>query len=327
MPGGQVPHHTADQEEKSLKQWQFRAKEPDPQSVPTESWWKRIGIWVALLVLLGTAFFVSAFMLLRYQGDYQQVQQLGREMADAYHAQPTTAPQELSTQEAPSTASQADHGSLFLKEKPYPNNPYHIVQPQLRVLRQTNRDIVGWLSIEGLMEHPVVQRDHTYYLDHDASGAANLNGAIFMNSATRLQNRPNTILLYGHNMKTGAMFGALRNYENEAFYHANPFISFNSLYEEGEYVIFSVAHISVNPADRRYVDLNKLQSSTIAWRSEALNRLRLFSAYMNYVPVQPDDQLLLLVTCIGDGDDRRVVAARRFRDNEGRDYLSSLIRQ
>ena len=308
-----------------MKLWQFRAKEPAPQYAPTESWWKRIGIWVALLVLLGTAFCVSAFMLLRYTGDYRQVRKLEEDMAEVYHAQPTTEPGKVTPTAAPELPGSS--ASAFLKEKPYADNPYHIVQPQLRVLRQTNREIVGWLSIEGLMEQPVVQRDHTYYLDHDASGAVNLNGAIFMNSATRLQNRPNTILLYGHNMKTGAMFGALRNYENEAFYHANPFVRFDSLYETGEYVIFSVAHISVNPADRRYVDLNKLQSSTVAWRTESLNRLKRLSAYMNYVPVQADDQLLLLITCLGDGDDRRVVAARRFRENEGRDYLGSLIRQ
>ena len=56
-------------------------------------------------------------------------------------------------------------------------------------------------------------------------------------------------------MKTGAMFGNLRNYENASFYHKNPFISFDSMYEKGRYVIFAVTNISIEKKDSHYMDL------------------------------------------------------------------------
>ena len=67
----------------------------------------------------------------------------------------------------------------------------------------------------------------------------------------------------GSNMKTGAMFGNLRNYENLHYYKNNPFIAFDTAYEDGSYVIFSVATIDVTPGGLRYVDLAALSSLSI----------------------------------------------------------------
>ena len=67
------------------------------------------------------------------------------------------------------------------------------------------------------LDEPVVHKDNTFFLDHDAMGKRNANGAIFMDQGTSLLTRPYTILLYGHNMKTGAMFGNLRKYEDFSY--------------------------------------------------------------------------------------------------------------
>ncbi len=69
-----------------------------------------------------------------------------------------------------------------------------------------------------LLDEPVMQRDETYYMDHDLLGKPNVNGALFLDSGISLKTRPYSLVIYGHNMKTGAMFGCLRNYENLAFY-------------------------------------------------------------------------------------------------------------
>ena len=89
-------------------------------------------------------------------------------------------------------------------------------------------------------------------MDHDALGEKNVNGAIFLDAAVTLKSRPYSLVLYGHNMKTGAMFGNLRNYENASFYHKNPFISFDSMYEKGRYVIFAVTNISIEKGQPLY---------------------------------------------------------------------------
>lgn len=60
-----------------------------------------------------------------------------------------------------------------------------------------------------------------------------MNGAIFLDESCDLSTRPYTLMLYGHNMKSGAMFGNLRNYENLTYYKNNPFIKFDTAYEDG----------------------------------------------------------------------------------------------
>ena len=208
-----------------------------------------------------------------------------------------------------------------------PINPYATVSSRFRKLRQQNGDIVGWLKIEGMLDEAVVQRDNAYYLARDYRGYHNVNGAIFLDESCALDTRPYTLILYGHNMKTGAMFGSLRNYENLRYYKANPFITFDTAYEEGEYVVFCVATVGVTPESRSSVNFALLESLSLAQREEAIETLTGYSLYKTSLDVQPDDQLLLLMTCVDDDSERRVVAARRLREGENRERLEKIVQE
>ena len=59
---------------------------------------------------------------------------------------------------------------------------------------------------------------------------------------------------------------------------------------------------------------------------EALNTLSALSVYSNILDVNEEDQLLLLITCVGDDNQRLVVAARRLRENESPDRLTMRTR-
>ena len=68
------------------------------------------------------------------------------------------------------------------------------------------------------LDEPVVRKDNSFFLNHDAMGKKNGNGAIFMDQHTDLLMRPYTILLYGHNMSRHRMFGDVNLY----FQHYGP---------------------------------------------------------------------------------------------------------
>ena len=212
-----------------------------------------------------------------------------------------------------------------LRTQAYPENPDKAVAPRLQALRKENKDVVGYLRLDHLLEEAVVQRDNVYYLTHDALKKENVNGAIFLDAAVALKTRPYTYLLYGHNMKSGAMFGCLRNYEKASFYHSSPFITFDSLYEEGRYVIFAVSSVSVEPGLRGYVDFFALTSDRLDERQAAIVALIAASVHTCAVDVEPEDQLLLLVTCSDREENRRIVAARRIRDGETEGDLKALV--
>ena len=286
----------------------------------------------ALLIAISVGLVVFALVkLIGYGADYASARRTADELRKAYQAE-TPAPEITAAPTLPPSAvpqatpaPTAAPAAATLAEMRYPNNPRLEISSKFKALRKQNKDIVGWLTIETLLDEAVTQRDEDYYMNHDALGKKNVNGAIFLDSAIDLKCRPYTLLLYGHNMKTGAMFGCLRNYENINLYHREPFITFDTLYEEGRYVIFAVGTISTEPRLRNYVDFFGLQSMSIQERQATINSLLKASVFSGGVDVLPDDQLLLLVTCVDADEERRVVAARRVRDGETEAELKKLV--
>lgn len=290
---------------------------------------KRKALFIASTVLLA----VCLWQLGSYAFDYARSRQQAAELRALYASvtdQPTPVTKapaitdalpmtsKPAETEAPSAATAEPTRSPLATMEPqaYPLNPYKIISDRFTKLRRQNSDIIGYLQLGDQLQEAVVQRDNTYYLRRDYKGYHNTNGAIFLDETCSLSTRPHTLILYGHNMKTGAMFGSLRNYENITYYHNSPFITFDTMYEEGRYVIFAVGVVSLNAQSRHYAGFYRLPTCTILERETIIQELRNISKHTCTVDVNVDDQLLLLVTCVDDESDRRIVAARRIRDDE-----------
>ena len=312
---------------------------PTPQS-------RRKRLLAALLgVALGVVFLVSAVNLISYGFEYVQHRIAAEELRQVYYAEeeepsasvpaavptevPTEAPTAVPTALPESTPSPLPTSTpqARLPKVRYPNNNYAIASSRFQKLKRQNEDIIGWLTITDMVDEAVVQRNNTYYLDRDYKGYHNKNGAIFLDEVIDLRTRPYTLLLSGPNMKSGLMFGGLRNFENPTYYRRSPFITFDTAYEDGKYVIFAVGTISTDAKNWRYVNFAHLLSSSIPLRTQAIASVNRFSVYNGLIDVQPEDQLLILVTCVDAVEDRRIVAARRIREGESEDELLALVRR
>ena len=237
--------------------------------------------------------------------------------AKAAADQPSPVPAEASLHTPiPGAGKNAD----ILQPVPYPDNRELRVSDRFRKLRSKGEYIVGWLTMDHLSE-AVVLKDNTYFLNHDATGNRNSNGAIFLDEATGIITRPYTLILYGHNMKSGNMFGRLKRYKENAYYFNNRIISFDSMFEDGKYAVFAVMEFSTVPGTSAWYDLYSLRSERIDDRTQAIRRLEAKSIHGRVLDVQADDQLLLLVTCVDGEDERLLVAARRLRPGEKEDGL------
>lgn len=283
---------------------------------------------IVLAILLCAVIVFSVCQLACYAADYVSARNAAGDLRGVYYAPaeetappaaaaPTETPAAVAEVPPPAATPLPDH----LPVVRYPDNPRAQVNERFARLRSEYGDIVAWLTIEGLLDEAVVQRDNIYYMTHDFRGRNNVNGALFLDEFIQLNTRPYTLLIYGHNMKTGAMFGSLRNYENLSFYHRNPFITCNTMYEEGRYVIFSVTCLSMDAEDEQFFDIDRLDSRSPQRRSEAIEMLQRCSLLDIGIDVRPDDQLLLLLTCVGEETDRRIVAARRIRPGETEEAL------
>ena len=171
---------------------------------------------------------------------------------------------------------------------PYPGGTE--VNNLFRKLRKQSKYIVGWISMNGVDE-PVVKKDNTYFLDHDAMGKKNSNGAIFLDERVSLLTRPYTLLLYGHNMKSGAMFGDLRKYKDYAYCARHRVFTFDTMYEEGKYAVFSVAVIGTEPGTTRYIDFNCLTSDDRELRKKELQKLGSDIQFFPYTKEQSSSKI------------------------------------
>lgn len=317
-----------------MQQWQPRQNRPRRYGQKSRSRLFRRGRLLA--ALLGAVLLVFGVVkLIGYGRDWLAARNTSRELQTVYYDAPTDAPVPATAEPtsaptpAPTEAAQTPAPSPSpvprLAEISYPGNPNLTVSSRFKALRRQSKYIMGWLSMGGLLDEPVVQRDDTFYLTHDALGQENVNGAIFLDASIGIKTRPYTYILYGHNMKTGAMFGCLRNYENRNFYHANPFITFDTVYEDGRYVIFAVGSVSTEEYGRHYVDFHDLKSADQEKRQKAIDALISASVFTCPIDVLSDDQILLLVTCTEKDQDRRVAAARRIRDGEDEEKLLSIV--
>ena len=223
---------------------------------------------------------------------------------------------------APTAVPPAEKAATHPAQLPpvdYPNG-FSLVS-RIQKLRTKSSYIIGWITMDDLDE-PVVFRDNAFFLNHDAYGRRNSNGALFLDEKSSLLTRPYTLLLYGHNMKSGAMFGNLRKYEEFAYCYKHRTFQFDTLYEEGQYAIFAVANICLTPGKNHYFSLSGIQSLNRDCRRGALSDLMRISRFDTMLDVNEADPLLLMITCVGADDERLVVAARRLRDNETVTHLT-----
>ena len=237
---------------------------------------------------------------------------------------PAAAGQELQDTETLPPVSEADNG--VLRPVPYPDNPKLEIPERFRSLRKKSNYIIGWISFDQVDE-AVAQKDNTFFLNHDALGKRNSNGAIFLDEDVRLITRPYTLFLYGHNMKNGNMFGRLKKYKENTYFYQHRIITFDTMYEEGQYAVFAVMEMNTVPGTGLWYDLWSLNTDSRTDREKAIRTMESRSAIRSMLDVQADDQLLLLITCLDGETERLVVAARRLRNGEATDRLMLRVEQ
>lgn len=244
-----------------------------------------------------------------------QTQGTADDELDAFFAQA----REQSIQPTPSPTPSPESSGKF-------HQLYGDALPEMAALYAQNKDLVGWLNIPDVLDLPVVFRDNTYYLTHNFYGETNASGTLFLDETHPFKEKTQNLLLHGHNMKDGTMFGRLEQYSASLDYlKAHSFIRFDSLWQHEYYVIFAVLHVVLDVNNPNFFDYyaHPTFSSDTAFDA-FVRQAQLASQYAIPVDVRPTDALLTLSTC--EGDDRLVILARRIRADETQSALRQVIR-
>ena len=190
------------------------------------------------------------------------------------------------------------------------------VLPEYAELFQKNPDFAGWIMVDDTdINYPVMQtNDNEYYLKRDFYGKDDSNGTLFIDYRADLLNPTTNTIIYGHNMKSGKMFGSLDNFLNEAYYNSHKTVRFDTRYERRVYEIVAVCLSKVEYQDENtYRYYNFIHAATEDEFHAFYENLQSLSVYGTGIDLASDDQILTLSTCNNYVEDGRLfVVAKRI---------------
>lgn len=191
-----------------------------------------------------------------------------------------------------------------------------IVLEKYKKLFSQNKSLIGWIKIDDTnIDYPVMQTvNNEYYLDHNYNQQYDKNGSIFLDKDCDITNPGTNMIIYGHHMKSGKMFGNLKLYSNKSYYDEHPIIQFDTIYEEGRYQIMYVFRSRIYNEDE--IVFKYYQFFDVATPEEFDSNMRemaKLSLYDTGVTATYGDKLITLSTCDNSEQDGRfVVVAKKI---------------
>lgn len=186
-----------------------------------------------------------------------------------------------------------------------------------KTLYNKNKKLIGWLKIDGtIIDYPVMQTSNNeYYLTHNFNQEKDNNGSIFMDKDCVAYPRSQNLILYGHHMKSGNMFGDLEKYAKESYYEKHSIIQFDTIYEKSTYQVMYVFRTKVLKENEiafkyyQFIDANSGEEF-----NSYMKEMAEMSLYDTGVTAEYGEELLTLSTCDhSQTDGRFVVVAKRIQ--------------
>ena len=269
------------------------------------------------VIFLGSVvvFTICLFLVVDYYWGNYKNQKLGEELQKQYSAaeKPTLPPETQAAGEQPT-------------EKVWK------MKDGAKELLERNSDLVGYIKIDDtVVDYPVVQRredgSNDFYMNHDFDKEEAKAGTIFLDyrnyfdyvvDGKKIYENSQNLVIYGHEMKDGSMFGELKNYMSADYLAEHPIIQLSSNYETYKYKIFAVFIVDAeDKSDTKFDCWNKLNFNGEEDFYEFVNNARKRSYVFNDVDVEYGDTLVSLQTCHSMFETARLyVMGRLVREGE-----------
>lgn len=254
------------------------------------NWVLRPPLWERPLILfLSVILLLSGGFLGRDLYRAHRERRAYRELAERIHGPRQKVPSILSTGggAAPTQAAAVSGEEVSPGPSPYEE------------LSLENPDFSGWLSIEDTpIDYPVMYtpQEPEYYLRRAFDRSDAVSGSLFIGAGCG-PDAPH-VMIYGHNMKDGSMFGSLLQYAQADHAAAHPIIRFDTLSQSGEYRVlaafYSHAYVPGEEGFRyyQYADLSRREDF-----EEYVQKAKGAALYDTGTEAEYGDRLLTLSTC------------------------------
>lgn len=257
-----------------------------------------------LNIVLILALLTGAGMLVRQRLQWRGSAAASERAAEIVHAVPPARPPEAEEEEPnlppvpePATGSE----DPVVRE---------LEELDLAALREINPDVAGWLYIPGGdISYPLLQGpDNDYYLHHTWEKEWNGGGSIFLDWRGSRDFEEFHTVVYGHRMRNGTMFGPLHRYAEQDYWAEHPSIYLVDEVCVRRYEVFAAWEPEVtSPVYSPSLEGEEARRAMIA---ECLAG----SVLDTGVVPGPEDKLLTLSTCTGQGHATRWVVQGRLAE-------------
>ncbi len=187
---------------------------------------------------------------------------------------------------------------------------------QYQKMSEQYPELFGWLQIpDTRIDLPVMQprKEKDFYLDHDFTGKASAEGALFADPENNCWPQDGNTIIYGHNMKNGHIFGTLDLYENPAYFKSHREIHFDTIYETGIYEAVAVLKTRIlNETEQGFRYYQFFQYSNKKQFRQCLDFVAANQLFDSGSSLQYGDRILMLSTCeYSQKNGRLVIVARK----------------
>ena len=214
---------------------------------------------------------------------------------------PTESPAETVPSSEPETIAAATTESAAEEAVPTPEEVTRVPNPYADSFL-ANEDMGAWLQIPGTrIDYPVMwtPRDESYYLYRAFDGSENKNGCLILDTDSCLDPLSTNLIIHGHNMKSGAMFGNLTDYEDPDFYENHKNIILYTKECQRNYEVIAVFRSQVyRKTDQVFKFYKFFQADTQEEFDDFYNNIKQLSQYDTGVTAQFGDHFLTLSTCV-----------------------------
>lgn len=177
------------------------------------------------------------------------------------------------------------------------------------LLKDTNDDLIGILTIPDLIDEPIVQgKNNSEYLRRNIYYEEVSAGTCFMDTENTLDNM--NLVIYGHSSKfRNILLTPLMGYKAQVFAQNHNLIYFN----KHPYRIFSVFIFpATNPVKPLFLEKNFNNGL-----EPTIKELKKRSMYSLDIETDKVDQLLTLITCNTTDDNERLILIAGHLKNSG----------
>lgn len=181
-------------------------------------------------------------------------------------------------------------------------------------LAAENPEVCGWVRLDDTaIDFPLVRtKDNVFYLNHLFNEKKNKIGTPFIDAGNAGDFSDRHTVIYGHALKSGAMFGSLWEYENPNYYMRHPEIQL--FLPDGRQITLAVFACARVESSRGAVPISfPTQASFLSF----VDDLSEASAFSSNVKITSADRLVSFCVVLPEGAEGRLLVSCKILEKAG----------